>query len=80
MRVFKVLDKLFLPNMYSVSVEGNTKLLRKGLKLIDEKGNVFEIETIGMTKYQNIEDYKKYAEIVLSGDVANIGATLFLNE
>lgn len=56
MRVFKVLDKLFLPNMYSVSVEGNTKLLRKGLKLIDEKGNVFEIETIGMTKYQNIED------------------------
>ena len=40
MSVFKVLDKLCLPNNYCVSVEGDTQLLRNGLKLIDEKGNI----------------------------------------
>ena len=65
--------------MYSVLVEGDTSLLENGLKLIDETGNVFEIETVGMTKYQNVDDYKKYANIVLCGDVENIGESLFLS-
>ena len=65
--------------MYSVLVEGDTSLMENGLKLIDETGNVFEIETVGMTKYQNVDDYKKYANIVLCGDVENIGESLFLS-
>ncbi|MBD5506614.1 MAG: hypothetical protein HDR05_00755 [Lachnospiraceae bacterium] len=77
--MFKVLDKLRVSNMYSVLVEGDTSLLENGLKLIDETGNVFEIETVGMTKYQNVDDYKKYANIVLCGDVENIGESLFLS-
>ena len=77
--MFKVLDKLCVSDMYSILVEGDTSLLANGLKLIDEKGNVFEIETVGMTKYQKIDDYKKYANIVLCGDVENIGETLFLS-
>lgn len=59
-----------------VSMEGNTELLRKGLKLMDEKGNIFEIETVGMTKYQNVEDHKKYADVILYGDIDNIGSML----
>ncbi len=55
MSVFKVLDKLCLPDFYCVSVEGDTQLLRKGLKLIDEKGNIFAVETVAMTEYRNIE-------------------------
>ena len=58
MSVFKVLDKLCLPDFYCVSVEGDTQLLRKGLKLIDEKGNIFAVETVAMTEYRNIENYK----------------------
>ena len=77
--MFKVLDKLRVSDMYSVLVEGDTSLLENGLKLIDETGNVFEIETVGMTKYQNVDDYKKYANIVLCGDVENIGESLFLS-
>ena len=77
--MFKVIDKLRLSAIYCVSIEGDVQLLRKGLKLVDEKGNIFEIETVGMTKYQNIEDFKKYADVVLCGDVENIGTTLFLD-
>lgn len=78
--MFKVLDKLCLPDIKCVLIEGNTEHLSKGLKLIDEKGNTFEIETVGMTKYQNVDDYKKYADVVLCGDIENIGTTLFFNK
>lgn len=78
--MFKVLGKLCLSDIECVSLEGNTKLLKKGLRLVDEKGNIFVIETVGMTKYQNVEDYKKYAEVVLCGDIENIGTILFLDK
>ena len=75
----KVIDKLRLPATYCVSIEGDVQLLRKGLKLVDEKGNIFEVVTVGMTEYQNMEDYKRYADVVLCGDVENIGTTLCLD-
>ena len=78
MNVFKVLDKLRVGNTYCVSIEGDMQLLKKGLKLSDEKGNMYEVETVGMSNYQNIKDYKKRADIVLSGDVENMDDTLFL--
>lgn len=78
--MFKVLDKLRLGNMYCVSVEGDIQFLKNGIKLIDEKRNIYEIETVAISDYQNIEDYDKHAELVLCGDIENIGETLFLSE
>lgn len=77
--MFKVLDKLQVGMVYCVSVKGNTQFLKNGLKLIDEKGNTFEIITVAISHYQNMEDYKKYAEIILNGDIENMGDVLFLN-
>ncbi len=76
--MFKVLDKLFLENINCVSVEGDVLLLKNGIKLTDEEGNIFEIETVGMPHYQNAEEHRRNAELVLKGDVENIGKTLFL--
>ena len=78
MNAFKVLDKLRVGNTYCVSIEGDMQFLKKGQKLSDEKGDMYVVETVGMSHYQNIEDYKKRAEIVLGGDVENMGDTLFL--
>lgn len=75
--MFKVLDKLPVGNIFCVSVEGDVGSLKNGLKLTDEKGNKFEVQTIGMTHYRNVEDRFRYADIVLSGDVENIGETLY---
>ena len=79
--VFKVLDKIRIGSVYGVSVEGDASLLRKGLKLIDEKGNIFELESVGMVHYKNIniEYIHNHEEILLRGDVENIGKTLFIN-
>lgn len=76
--MFKVLDKLCLGDTYCVSLKGDVQLLKNGLKLIDEKNNIFKIETVAMSHYQNVEDYKKYAEVMLCGDVENVGEKLFL--
>lgn len=62
------------------SVEGDTSSLQNGLKLTDEKGHIFVIETIGMPHYTNPESYKIHAELVLDGDVENMGTTLLATE
>lgn len=78
--MYKVLKKYHVGNKYCVSVEGESKLLRNGINLRDEKGNLFTIESIGMVKYEDIKDYKKYAEMVLMGEVENIGEILKIVE
>lgn len=78
--MLKVLGKLLVGNVYCVSVEGNIQFIKNGIKLIDEKGSEFEIRTVAMPHYKNTEDYKYCAELVLSGDVENIGKVLYLNE
>lgn len=76
--MLKVLDKLPVGNMYCVSVEGDVSLLKNGLKLIDEKENIFEIETVAMTCFKDIKDLRHRAELVLRGNVENIGEQLAL--
>lgn len=75
---YKVLSKLRVNNIYCVSVEGDTSLLKNGLLLKDEKDNFFKIETVAMTHYQMVDDFCKYAELVLDGDVDHIGKKLFI--
>ena len=76
--MYKVLNKLLVGNMYCVSVEGDISFLKNGLILTDEKENIFKIETVAMTHYQNAKDFLHYAELVLSGDVENIGEYLYI--
>lgn len=74
--MLKVLDKIYVGNLHCISVEGNIDLLKNELKLTDEKGNEFIIKSIGMPHYHNPEDCKMHAELILNGDIVNIGVTL----
>ena len=38
---------------YAVSLKGDAALLKNGIKLIDENGQIFEITGVGMMHYQN---------------------------
>lgn len=71
---FKIVDK------YCISVEGDSQFLKNGIKLKDEKDNIFIIESIGMVSYKNIKDYKQYTELFLIGDIENIGNSLMIVE
>ena len=74
----KVLDKISVNGLEVVSIEGDTSFIQNGLKLKDEKGNAYEIQTVAMVDYKNPEDIRHYAELVLNGDVKNIGQDLYL--
>ena len=76
--MFKVLNKLLVGSMYCISVEGDVLLLKNGLMLTDEKENIFKIETVAMPHYQNVDDLRTYAVLVLIGNVENIGEYLYL--
>lgn len=81
--MYKVIDKLNLPNnRHCISIEGDIGLLDIGREFFDEKGNIFIIELIGMTHYTNFEDSKKYADVVLCGDIEKLhtGTILTINE
>lgn len=78
--MFKVLNKLRVRDIYCVSVEGDTRLLKNGLELTDEKGNKYVIRTVAMVHYCNIEDSRNHADLALDGDVKNIGETLYLEK
>ena len=76
--MYKVLQVFEFENRCCISVEGNIKLLKNGIRLKDENGNLFIIESVAMVNYKNIEDYKRYADLFLKGNVANIGKQLYI--
>lgn len=76
--MFRVLQKLKIAGTYSISVEGDVKNLKNGIKLKDENGNIFVVNSIGMVNYKNIKDFEKFAELLLTGDAENIGEKLDL--
>lgn len=81
--MYKVSQKFAIRKKYSVSVEGDVTLLKTGLKLKDENGNIFIIESIGMVNYrdrESIHNYKKHAEIILKGDIKKLGKNLEIVE
>ncbi len=81
--MYKVSQKFAIGKKYSASVEGDVTLLKTGLKLKDENGNIFIIESIGMVNYrdrESIHNYKKHAEIILKGDIKKLGKNLEIVE
>lgn len=74
--MYRILELFQIDHMYCVSIEGDISLLKNGIKLRDENGNDFIIESIGMTNYKSIKDYEKHAELFLKGNVDNIGRNL----
>lgn len=81
--MYKVSQKFAIGKKYSISVEGDVTLLKKGLKLKDENGNIFIIESIGMVNYrdrESINNYTKHAEIILKGDIKKLEKNLEIVE
>ena len=52
--MYKILQKFQVGNKYCVSLQGDAMLLKNGLSLKDEMGNIFIIESIGMVNYKDI--------------------------
>lgn len=78
--MFIIRQKFNIADKYCISVQGDSQLLKNGMRLKDENGNIYIIESIGMVSYKNINDYKKNTELFLIGDINNIGTNLIIVE
>ena len=76
--MYKVLQKFQVGSKCCVSLEGDAMLLKNGLNLKDEMGNIFSVESIGMVNYKNIKDCERYIEVFFKGDIDNMGQYLSL--
>ena len=76
--MYNIIHKFKVANKLCIDVEGDTQYLKNGIILKDEKGNIFVVQSIGMVDYQNIENYKKYAVLLVTGKVEDIGKTLII--
>lgn len=76
--MYNIIHKFKIANKLCIDVEGDTQYLKNGIILKDEKENIFVVQSIGMVDYQNIENYKKYAVLLVTGKVEDIGKTLII--
>ena len=57
--MFIIRQKFNIADKYCISVEGDSQLLKNGMRLKDENGNIFVIESIGMVNYKILMTIKK---------------------
>ncbi len=78
--MYYVLHKFKIADRCCIDVAGDTQYLKNGIKLKDEKENIFVVKSIGMVDHQSIESYKKYAVLLVTGKIEDIGKTLIIVE
>ena len=74
--MYYVLHKFKIADRCCIDVAGDTQYLKNGIKLKDEKENIFVVKSIGIVDHQSIENYKKYAILLVTGKIEDIGKTL----
>lgn len=64
--MFKVIDVFKIGENLSVTFEGKCDNLKNGSKLKDINGNIYNIISVGMTRYDTPEDISKSTTVLLS--------------
>ncbi len=75
--MFKVVDVLKIDDKQSVTIDGACDGLKSGSKLSDSNGNVYNIVSVGMTRYDNPEDIAKYTTLLVTPCTLKKGTDLF---
>ena len=76
--MYQVIDKFAVGSSYAVSLKGDAALLKNGIKLIDENGQIFEITGVGMMHYQNDKSIlnSDQIEVLFKDSIEQIGKLL----
>lgn len=72
--MYQVIDKFAVGSSYAVSLKGDAALLKNGIKLIDENGQIFEIAGVVMMHYQNDKSIlnSDQIEVLFKGNIEQI--------
>ena len=68
--MFKVLDVFQIGKILSVTLEGDSGLLKNGVRLKDENGNVIVVNTVAMAHF--IDPGDMFKKTIVSVDVCDL--------
>lgn len=74
----KVLDVFYVGEKLSITVEGNCSEIRNGSKLTDSKGNMYIVDSVGMTRYEDPKDISKVTTLLVTPVLVEKGSELFI--
>lgn len=74
--MLKIVDVMKIGEMLSVIVEGDCKELKNGSKLVDNMGNVYTVESVGMARYDNPHDISKTTTLLVTPCTLEKGSEL----
>ena len=74
--MLKIVDVMKIGEMLSVIVEGDCKELKNGSKLVDNMGNVYTVESVGMAIYDDPHDISKTTTLLVTPCTLEKGSEL----
>lgn len=74
--MFKVLNVLPVGDKLAVTFEGSCDKIKNGSKLVDNVGNIIEIISVGMVRYENANDLTNSTTVMIDKCDINVGSKL----
>ena len=78
--MFEVMDVFKIGNKLSVTLQGKCEDIKNGSKLKDTKGNIYDVVSVGMTRYNNPSDMAKSTSILITPCTLIKGSQLYKSE
>ncbi|MDO5311401.1 MAG: hypothetical protein Q4E94_05795 [Clostridia bacterium] len=78
--MFEVMDVFKLGDNLSVTLNGRCDEIRNGSKLTDQKGNVYNVVSVGMTRYDEPSDMTKSTTVLIVPNTLKKGTLLYKSE
>ncbi len=72
--MLKVLNVLPVGDKLAVTFEGNGNGIKNGSRIVDDVGNVIEIISVGMGRYENAADISKSTTVLIKKCDISIGS------
>ena len=72
--MLKVLNVLPVGDKLAVTFEGNGNGIKNGSKIVDGVGNIIEILSVGMGRYENAADISKSTTVLIEKCDISIGS------
>lgn len=76
--MLKVMDVFQFNSMLSVTLSGTCDEIRNGSKLSDSDGNIYNVVSVGMPRYNEPNDITKSTTLLITPCTLKKGTDLFL--
>lgn len=78
--MFEVMNVLKIGNKLSVTLQGKCESIKNGSKLKDTSGRIYDVISVGMTRYNDPKDITKNTSVLITPCTLSKGTQLYMAE